>query len=175
MYLLSKKPTKDGRKTENRDTIKYYLHKSVKYLKKGFQFCRTKRDKARINLMLSDSYIILAEKQIDMVKRAKCYKICCYHLNKAIGETTDFDEIILYEKQMLLNESIHKYIKSHRAELDFVCEVYLSLFNSIHDKMENLKNNIGNQLFNSYFKYGQELQGRYGNKKMALKVFNKCM
>ena len=50
--------------------------------------------------MLSDSYQILAEKQIDIVKRSKCYKICCYHLNKAMSETEDFDDIIIYEKQI---------------------------------------------------------------------------
>ena len=68
-------------------------------------------------------------------------------------QSSDFDEILIDEKQSLLFESISKYLKTKNTQYDFICEVYLSIFNSVHDKMSHLKKYIGNELFNSYFKY----------------------
>lgn len=93
--------------------------------------------------MLSDSYKIMAEKQTEIAKKAKCYKICCYHLNKAL-KVRDFDDFILNEKQTELQSSIHKAFSPSTAESDFICEAYVGLFNNINNKMDGLKKYVGN-------------------------------
>ena len=77
MYLLSKsKLSATKAKGQDKDLIKYYLKRSVKYLKSAMKHIKSERDQSRIHLMLYDSYYILAQKQSDMSKNAKCFKIC---------------------------------------------------------------------------------------------------
>ena len=77
MYLLAKQKIFAAKaKGQDKDLIKYYLKRSVKYLKSAMKHSKSERDKSRVHLMLYDSYYILAQKQADLAKNAKCFKIC---------------------------------------------------------------------------------------------------
>ena len=48
--------------------------------------------------MMADSFLLLAQTQVEIVKRAKCFKICCYNISKVMARCVEFDEIILVKK-----------------------------------------------------------------------------
>ena len=59
-------------------------------------------------------------------------------------------------------------------EKDFMCQVFESLMDFTPKKMARLRGYLGEELFNMYFKYGQELISKYQNFRMATDIFKKC-